>query len=125
MNTIMKKIILFVFLVLAMAPFVSWADPAVVPAAVEPSSVTPIPESNVETTIGVLTNWFFAIFLIVAVWFFIWAGFNFLTANGDTEKVSKARNQVLYGVIGVLIAALAKGLVGFAMGLAKGPAIVN
>lgn len=121
----MKKIILFVFLVLAMAPFVSWADPAVVPAAVEPSSVTPIPESNVETTIGVLTNWFFAIFLIVAVWFFIWAGFNFLTANGDTEKVSKARNQVLYGVIGVLIAALAKGLVGFAMGLAKGPAIVN
>ena len=106
---------------LVVFPFVALAVDDVVPSAATLTKVEPIPETNVENTINFLTNWFFAIFLIVAVWFFIWAGFTFLTANGEPDKVTKARNQVLYGVIGVLVAVLAKGLIGLAMGIAQKP----
>jgi hypothetical protein len=74
--------------------------------------------TDVITTINSLTNWFFALFLIVAVWFLILAAFHFVTANGETEKVNTARNEVMYAMIGVLIAVLAKGIVALAMGLA-------
>jgi hypothetical protein len=114
----MKKIILLLMLfTLITLPVIALADP--VPPAVPPQAVTPIPSSNVENTVGFLTDWFFAIFLVVAVWFFLWAGFTFVTANGEPDKITKAKNQVVYGLIGVVVAAMAKGLVGFAMGLAK------
>jgi fumarate reductase subunit D len=115
----MKKIIyLFLLLAVAVFPIIALADPDV-PAAVTPQSVTPIPNTNFENTIGFLTNWFFAILLVVAVWFLLWAGFTFVTANGEPDKITKARSQVMYGLIGVLVAVMAKGIVGFAMGLAR------
>lgn len=116
----MKKIILcflLASLVLPLAVLADSDDHLPEPAEIEGTVV--IPDTDVLATVDSLTNWFFTIVLIVAVWFFIWAGFNFVTANGDTEKIGKARSQVLYGVIGVLVAALAKGIVSLASGLAK------
>jgi len=78
-----------------------------------------VPTTNVENTINGLTNWFFAIFLIVAVWFLILAGFNFVTANGDSEKIKTARNNLMWAAVGILIAVLAKGIVSLAFGLAR------
>ena len=63
---------------------------------------------------GVLTkigNWLFAILLVVAVIYIILAAFDFVTAGGDPEKVKTARNNVLYAMIGIAVAFLAKGLV--------------
>jgi len=57
--------------------------------------------------------------LIVAVWFLILAGFNFVTANGDSEKLKKARTNLMWSFVGILVAVLAKGIVSLAFGLAR------
>jgi len=58
-----------------------------------------------------LTNWLFTILLIVAVIFIIIAGFYFVTAQGDPEKVHRARNFVLWALVGVGVAVASVGLV--------------
>ncbi len=53
----------------------------------------------------------FTILLVVAAIFIIIAAFYFVTAAGNPETISKARNFVLYALIGVMVAAMARGLV--------------
>jgi hypothetical protein len=38
------------------------------------------------------------------------AGFNYVTAGGDSEKVSKANKMILYAAIGIAIALVARGI---------------
>ena len=61
-----------------------------------------------------IVDWVFYILLIFAGLMIVVAAFYFVTAAGDTEKVKTARNFVLYAIIGVLVAFLARGLVWFA-----------
>ena len=70
-----------------------------------------VPQTDVMRTLDNLTNWMFAILLIIAVIFVIVAAFMFVTAAGDPEKTKTARNFVLYALIGVLVAVSAKVLV--------------
>ncbi|MBU3942634.1 hypothetical protein KKA24_01475 [Patescibacteria group bacterium] len=58
-----------------------------------------------------LTIVLFNILIAVAIIFIIIAAFFFVTAQGDAEKVKTARNFVLYALIGVAVAVLAKVLV--------------
>lgn len=58
-----------------------------------------------------LTNWLFGLLLLVATSCIVIAGFYFVTSAGDPQKVAQARNFVLYTLVGVLVAALSKGLV--------------
>lgn len=117
----MKKIFLaLLFVGIVVLPFVASAALTPPTGTVGSASAgTSIPTTDVENTVNALTNWFFALFLIVAVWFLILAGFHFVTANGDTEAVNKARGEVMYAAIGILIAVLSKGIVSLAFGLAK------
>jgi len=69
------------------------------------------PEVNVMEMISSITNWLFAILLIMAAIFIIIAGFFFVTAMGDPEKVKSARNFVLWALIGVAVGIAAKGLI--------------
>lgn len=68
-------------------------------------------EVDVIDALGRISNWLFAILLIVAAIFLIVAGYFFVTARGDTDKVTTARQFVLWALIGVLVGFLAKGLV--------------
>jgi len=47
------------------------------------------------------------IFTIIAVIMFVVAGITFLMAQGDPEKVKSARNSVIWGVAGIVVAILA------------------
>jgi hypothetical protein len=81
----------------------------VVVSAQEP----PTPIKNTGDIIRVLNNvrnviW--AILGVIVVIMFIWAGVTFVTAEGDPGKVEKARNRILYGVIGIIIGLLAGGI---------------
>ena len=58
-----------------------------------------------------IRDYLFTILLIVAAIFIIIAAYFFVTAAGDPEKTGKARNFVLYALIGVLVGFAAKGLV--------------
>lgn len=56
-------------------------------------------------------NWLFTILLIIAAIFIIVAAYFFVTASGDPDKTKRARDFVLYALIGVLVAFAARGLV--------------
>ena len=51
----------------------------------------------------------------VAVIMMIMGGISFVTSQGDAGKVSKARNTILYGVVGLIVALLAFAIVNFVL----------
>jgi len=66
---------------------------------------------NVMVVLERIVNWLFTILLVVAAIFIVVAGYYFVTATGNPETVSKARNFVLYALIGVAVAVASRGLV--------------
>ncbi len=75
------------------------------------SSPNKVPEPYIDKVLNNITNWLFAILLIVAAIFIIIAGYFFVTAAGDPEKTKRARDFIMYALIGVLVGFVAKGLV--------------
>lgn len=53
---------------------------------------------------------------IVAVIIIIIGGVNYMTSSGDASKVKKAKDTILYGVIGLVICVLAFAIVNFVIG---------
>ena len=53
-------------------------------------------------------NWIFFFFLAIAILIGVLAGYMFMTAAGDPGKVEKARNLLMYMIIGLIVAAVAK-----------------
>jgi hypothetical protein len=79
--------------------------------ALATTAPTTAPTIDIMEMLGRITDWLFAILLIIgAIWIII-AGYYFVTAQGDPDKTKTARNFVLYALIGVLIGFAAKGLV--------------
>jgi len=83
----------------------------VVGLAQEPAP-TLVPE-NVEVldVLENIVNWLFAILLIFAAIMIVIAAYMFVTAAGAPETVAKARHFVIYALVGVAVAAVARGLV--------------
>ena len=82
------------------------------------SKVTPIEgagnnlESNVTT---ILTN-IIAVLGIACVVVMIIGGVQYMTSSGDASKVEKGKKTILYGLMGLIIAALAFVIVNFVIG---------
>ncbi len=70
-----------------------------------------VPNSNASLSIGLIVDAIFALLWPVAVAFFIImfvvAAFMFFTAQGDPTRVASARQFVIWGIVGVVIALLA------------------
>jgi len=56
-----------------------------------------------------VVRWIYIIFFVIAVMFILFAAFNYLTAGGDAEKVTTAKNQIIYAAIAIVVALLAVG----------------
>ena len=69
------------------------------------------PTVDIMDTLDSITDWLFAILLIVAAISIIIAGYFFVTAAGDPDKTKRARDFVMYALVGVLVGFVAKGLV--------------
>ncbi len=52
---------------------------------------------------------------IICVVMIVVAGISFITSQGDASKVTKARNTILYSVVGLVIALLAFAIVNFVL----------
>jgi hypothetical protein len=104
-NHMRKKPIIFsLLIVLAFSPITAFAlnmpgQPGV-GAAINPWAIF----ENI-------LNFIWPIFVGVAILMFIYAGFMFLTANGEPGKVATARHALVWGIVGVLVALLAFSLV--------------
>ena len=64
----------------------------------------------VNTIMG-LVGWVAWIVGLLAVLMGLYAGILFITAGGNAESVTKARNILLYSIVGIAVAVLAFGLV--------------
>jgi len=76
--------------------------------------------SNVKDYMGAILNWVFYFFIVLAVVFILIAAFSYLTAGGDEQKITKAKNELIYAIIAVVIAVLAKAIVNLVVGIAGG-----
>ena len=82
------------------------------------------PTANEDPLIGTITgilNGIIAALGIVSVIFIIVGGINFMTSTGDSGKVKKARDTILYACIGLIICALAAVIVNFTINLLNAP----
>lgn len=64
-------------------------------------------------------NWFLWIAGVIAFAFLIYGGIMFITSGGDAEKTTKARNTILYSVVGIIVIAASYGIVIWANSLIK------
>lgn len=55
-------------------------------------------------------GWLFAGAMVLGVIFAVMAGIQYITAGGNPEKATKANKTLLYAVVGLAIALLAKGV---------------
>ena len=60
-----------------------------------------------------VANLFLQVALAIAVIFIIIAGFKWMTAGGEEDKISEARKYLLYGAIGIAIIVLAWTIVSY------------
>ena len=79
--------------------------------------VNPFPEvnatSNVVTTI---LNIVFGIFGAVALLFIVIGGFRYVISSGDPKNTAKAKNTIIYAVVGLVVALGAEAIVNFIVG---------
>ena len=85
--------------------------PAIMP--VMAATGTPIISNldEMDSLIQKIVDWFSGFVLIVAVLFILVAAWTFLTAGGNPENVAKARQMLIYALIGIAVAVLAWGMV--------------
>lgn len=65
----------------------------------------------IETVINILS----AVGGIIAVIMIIISGFKFLTAGGDSNNVSSAKNTIVYAIVGLIVIAFAQVIVRFVL----------
>jgi len=73
--------------------------------------------TDMNALIKNIINIFSWIVGIAAVIMVIWGGFSFITSSGDPQKAAKARNTILYALIGLVIVVMAQLIVRFVVGL--------
>lgn len=70
-------------------------------------SVTEVVQKVINTILGIIG--------MVSVIMLIIGGINFVISQGDTAKVTKARNTILYSIIGLVVSLLAFAIVNFVL----------
>jgi len=78
-------------------------------------SATPKTGLSLNQVIGAVINILSTVVGIAAVVMIIIGGFRYITAAGDSSKITSARNTIIYALVGVVIAALAQVLVKFVL----------
>ena len=78
------------------------------------ASIDQVPGENdlIGSVTGII-NAVIAVLGIVAVIVIIIGGVTYMTSSGDAGKVKKAKDTILYGVIGLVIVALSFAIVNF------------
>lgn len=80
-------------------------------AAEPPFSMPSQANFDIWTQLSTILNWFFNALIFIAAIMIVYSGWQYVTAAGDTGKTGKALNTLIYALIGVAIALLAKGLI--------------
>ncbi|KPJ85033.1 hypothetical protein AMJ57_04660, partial [Parcubacteria bacterium SG8_24] len=92
-----------------------WAFPvlAQVDLGLEYATTIGLGTTDIRTTIGMIISYFLGLLGLVAVVIMLYAGFLWMTAGGNEEKVSKAKRWMINGVIGLVIILSAYAITSF------------
>lgn len=71
--------------------------------------------TTVNEVIAVVVNILSTIVGIVAVIMLIIGGFKYVTSSGDSNNVQSAKNTILFAIVGLVIVAAARIIVGFVL----------
>jgi len=74
-----------------------------------------LPKGSLTDLIKSIANAILAIVGIVAVLFIIIGGVMYITSAGNPDNVAKAKNTILYGVIGLIVVLLSWAIVTFVL----------
>lgn len=66
---------------------------------------------DLNSVIKSIINWLSLIVGLLAIVMIIFAGAKYITSGGDSNKVSSAKNALIYAIIGLVIVALSQVLV--------------
>lgn len=72
-------------------------------------------ESSLPAFVQKVINWAIGLTAVVAVVMLIAAGFMYITANGDENKIKKATTTLTFAIVGLVIAFIAVLLVQFVL----------
>jgi hypothetical protein len=75
-----------------------------------------IPENSAESVLTNVVDVVYFFFAIAAVISIIFSGILYVVSNGDSSKITQAKNGILYGVIGLVISFMAFVITGFIIG---------
>jgi hypothetical protein len=73
----------------------------------QPPAPTWVVPENILSFGRYLARYIWTLFLILAVIFYLWSAFMYLEARGDEEKIRRARNSLIWGVVAMAVAILA------------------
>ncbi len=82
-----------------------------------------VPDSRIETfgdiinVLNTFVDWLYAILLVVAAFYLVWGGLDYVLGGGDEEKIKSGRNKIKYALIGVAVAVVSKGLMNIVIDL--------
>ena len=71
---------------------------------------------DLMSVLTVIINVALGVIGFIAVVMIILGGVQYTTSSGDAAKVTKAKNTILYGIVGLVVALLAFAIVNFVLG---------
>jgi len=77
------------------------------------ATAAPLPEVGLIVTIERIAGMIFTLLIAISLIVLAYAGFLFVTAGGDAEKVGEARKTITYAILGLIVAGLAWGIRAF------------
>jgi len=72
--------------------------------------------ADLEQTVITIVQWALGLLALVAVVIIIWAGFIWITAGGNDEKLEKSKKMITAAVVGLIVVLLAWAIVIFVVG---------
>lgn len=102
----MQKLLIIFLIYLLVLPAVVFSQ-----NNIPQNNIPQAPNVSVIEALGRIINWLWTILLIVALIAFLIAGYLFVTATGDPQKITTAWRMTIYTIVGVIVAGFAWGLV--------------
>ena len=84
------------------------------------NDVNPGASTDLTGQISLILNTVYVVIGIVAVIMIILGGVNYATSQGDPAKIKKAKDTILYGIVGLVIVLLAFAITAFVLGALNG-----
>lgn len=82
-------------------------------------AISSAPDIPIETVLEKISGWLLGFLVAFATLMLIVAGFYFVTSQGDPEKIKKAKNFVLWALVGLGVGLLSTALVNFVQRMVK------